>query len=140
MNKWLTMTDDERKWYQKPFWLISLGILALGSISNSANVGRFLILIFIITGILFLLWFFYSFIKTKNKFIAFIAFITSIIVTIAFLIVLFLLFNWIKCGDNKGDIFSGKCSRIKKTTTPTTTPKSSFPPTSPFYGKTLNDF
>lgn len=88
--------ESARKWYQKPFWLIGLGILALGSVSDSASVGRFLILIFIITGILFLLWL-YSAIKTTHKFFAF---IISLFITIILSIVLFLLFNWVKFGDS----------------------------------------
>jgi len=108
------MANDERKWYQKPLWLFGLGILALGSTSNSTSVGRLLIFIFITTGILFLLWF-YSAMKTKHKFFAF---IISTIITMILFIVLVLLLNWIKCGDYGGSIFNGKCSRVKNTTSP----------------------
>lgn len=116
MTKSDIVKESDRKWYQKPFWLIGLGILALGSVSNSASVGRFLVLIFIITGFLFLLWL-YSVIRiTKmNKFGAF---TISIITTIILLIVLVRLLDWIKCGGSGSGIFSGRCSRLTNTISP----------------------
>ncbi|MFA5157863.1 MAG: hypothetical protein WC451_01555 [Patescibacteria group bacterium] len=99
-----------KKWYQKPFWLIGLVVLAFGSISDSTSVERFLILIFVITGILFLLWF-YSAMKTKHKFFAF---TISMFITIILLIVLFLLLNWIKCGGSYYGIFGGRCPTYRE--------------------------
>lgn len=132
MNEPKIVKESVKKWYQRPFWLIGLGILALGTISDSASVGRFLVLIFITTGILFYLWLYFvtrtGFRRNqKNMFIrgmgGFSAFIISIIITIILFVVLVLSLNWIKCGGYQGDIFSGKCSRLKNTTSPTNSQK-----------------